>query len=395
MITFSLLVVAFVFAAVPALLFRVNLRAYRPPPAARATAEVEPKPAISVLIPARNEERNIDASVQAALSSRGVELEVLVLDDQSEDATADVVLAIAERNPRVRLLQGEPLPAGWCGKQFACSQLAQAARYPILVFLDADVRLAPEGLARTAVFLEQAQADLMSGIPCQEAGTLLEKLLIPLTHFILLSFLPLDRMRNSRHPAYAAGCGQFLMVRRAAYEFAGGHAALRASLHDGITLPRAFRAAGFRADLSDLTEIATCRMYQTAGDVWRGLAKNASEGLASPCIIIPATAVLLGGQVLPLALVCALACRHPWAAFIAALIAAISYYPRLAAAWRFRQSWLGAILHPLGVLIFLAVQWNAFIRAARHRPANWKGREYQAKDARLSTASRNASGWKA
>ena len=112
-------------------------------------------------------------------------------------------------------------------------------------------------------------------------------------------------MRRSRHPAYAAGCGQLFLARRSAYEAAGGHAAIQASLHDGITLPRAFRAAGFRTDLCDLTEIATCRMYQTAGDVWRGLAKNATEGWHRPRMILPATAILLGGQVLPLVLLAA------------------------------------------------------------------------------------------
>ena len=262
-------------------------------------------PAISVLIPARNEEHAIGAALEAVLASRGVELEVVVLDDHSDDATADVVSAIAERDSRVRLLRGQPLPAGWCGKQYACSLLAQAARHPLLVFLDADVRLAPDGLARMAAFLEESQADLASGIPLQETGTLVEKLVIPLNHFVLLGFLPLARMRRSRHPAYAAGCGQLILARRSAYDAAGGHAAIRASLHDGITLPRAFRAAGFRTDLCDMTEIATCRMYRTAGDVWRGLAKNATEGLASPGMIVPATAVLLGGQVLPLGLLAA------------------------------------------------------------------------------------------
>ena len=202
-------------------------------------------------------------------------------------------------------MRGQPLPAGWCGKQFACSLLARAARHPLLVFLDADVRLAPDGLARMAAFLEESKADLVSGIPLQETGTLVEKLVIPLNHFVLLGFLPLARMRRNRHPAYAAGCGQFFLARSNAYEAAGGHAAIRASLHDGITLPRAFRAAGFRTDLCDLTEIATCRMYRTAGDVWRGLAKNATEGLASPGLILPATAILLGGQVLPFVLLAA------------------------------------------------------------------------------------------
>ena len=96
-------------------------------------------------------------------------------------------------------------------------------------------------------------------------------------------------MRRSRHPAYGAGCGQLFLARREAYETAGGHAAIRATLHDGVKLPRAFRAAGLRTDLFDATDVASCRMYRNAGEVWRGLAKNATEGLAAPGKIVPAT----------------------------------------------------------------------------------------------------------
>jgi hypothetical protein len=373
----GLTAVAVVFAAIPALLFRANLRVYRPPPAPSSPGDDGTLPALSVLIPARNEELAIGAALEAVLASRGVELEVIVLDDHSEDATANVVSAIAARDIRVHLVRGQPLPGGWCGKQYACSLLAQVARYPLLVFLDADVRLSPDGLARMAAFLDQSKADLASGIPFQETGTLVEKLVIPLNHFVLLGFLPFARMRRRRHPAYAAGCGQLFLARRFAYEAAGGHGAIRASLHDGITLPRALRAAGFRTDLCDLTEIATCRMYRTAGDVWRGLAKNATEGLASPVMIVPATALLLGGQVLPLGLLAALAWLPPTLACLAVIAAIASYYPRCAAAWRFRQSWLGACLHPAGILIFLAIQWHALLIAVTHRPAHWKGRAYR------------------
>jgi hypothetical protein len=373
----GLAAVALVLAAIPALLFRANLREYRSPTTAlnpRRDADVR---SLSVLIPARNEESNIGAALQAVLASRGVEFEVVVLDDHSEDATAGVVSAIAERDPRVRFLQGQPLPPSWCGKQYACSILAGSARHSLLVFLDADVRLAPEGLARMTAYLEESQADLVSGVPLQETGTLVEKLVIPLIHFVLLGFLPLGRMRRSRHPAYAAGCGQFFLARRSAYEETGGHAAIQTSLHDGITLPRAFRAAGFRTEICDMTEIATCRMYRTAGDVWHGLSKNATTGLASPGMILPATALLLGGQVLPCLLLATLAWLPPLATGLAFIATLASFYPRFAAAKRFRQSWLGAVLHPVGIMILLAIQWHALIRIARRRPASWKGREYQ------------------
>jgi hypothetical protein len=374
----ALALTAAVLAAIPAVLVWVNLRLYRAPPLLKQD-EGTPRPAVSVLIPARNEESSIRDAVEAALASLGVEVEVIVLDDHSDDATGKVVAELAARDPRVHLLAAPPLPPGWCGKQHACALLARAARFPLLLFVDADVRLAPDGGARMAAFLDGSGADLVSGVPRQETGTFVEKLVIPLIHFVLLGFLPLWRMRASRHPAYAAGCGQLFLARREAYERMGGHAIIRTSLHDGIKLPRAFRAAGLRTDLCDATDVATCRMYRGAGELWRGLAKNATEGLASPATIGPATLLLLGGQVLPLVLL-PVAWTAPDAKVLAAMGVVLLFSARLAGMRRFRQSLLGAALHPLGVLVLVAIQWYGLLRALLGRPAGWKGRLYGAAD---------------
>jgi glycosyltransferase involved in cell wall biosynthesis len=373
-VIFGLAVTGLVLAAIPAILFCINLRIYRPPLLSPLTAGF---PHISVLIPARNEEKAIVAAVEAALASRGVEVEVVILNDGSDDATGELVAKIAVHDPRVRLLPGPPLPRGWCGKQHACSVLAAAARYPLFVFVDADVRLAPDGLARLAAFQTKCSADLVSGIPRQETGTWLEHLVIPLIHFILLGFLPMSRMRRSRSLRYAAGCGQLFLTTRAAYEKMGTHEVIRTSLHDGITLPRAYRHAGLMTDLCDATELATCRMYHGARQLWFGLAKNAREGLANPWLIVPATLLLVGGQVMPLALWLAWPWFTPWTTGVNALATLLLFSPRLAGMRRFRQSWLGAVLHPLGVVVLIAIQWYGFFRATVGKPAVWKGRAYR------------------
>ncbi|MEA2692834.1 MAG: hypothetical protein QOJ16_2221 [Acidobacteriota bacterium] len=360
-------------ALLPALLFRRNLGLYRPLP-----APAPYRPRVSVLIPARDEERTIARAVEAALASAGVELEVVVLDDRSADRTAEIVAGIARNDPRVRLEMAPTLPPGWCGKQHACAVLAGLARFPLLAFVDADVRLAPFTLSRAAAFLDASGAGLVSGFPRQETGSFLEQLLLPLMHFFLLGFLPIGRMRGSVHPAYSAGCGQLFVARRQAYERAGGHAAIRASLHDGIHLPRAFRQAGLATDLFDATDAADCRMYYNAAQVWQGLAKNATAGLAAARKIVPVSALLLAGQVLPpvLLLWALFAGMGPAVALPALLGSLAAGYPRLATARRFRQPLSGALLHPLGILVFLALQWYALARKLAGRPAGWKGRVY-------------------
>ena len=233
--------VALVLAAIPCGLFLANLPAYRRL-AKRNLKSIRP---VSVLVPARNEGRNIRATLAAALANRGIEFEVVVLDDHSTDDTANIVSGLAARDPRLRLETAPSLPAGWCGKQHACHVLAQRARHPLLVFIDADVRLASDALVRMADFMGESDAALASGVPRQELGTFSERLLIPLIHFILLGFLPMRAMRRTTAPAFSAGCGQLFIARREAYQISGGHAQLRDSLHDGIKLPRVFRRAGY------------------------------------------------------------------------------------------------------------------------------------------------------
>ena len=361
----ALAIVACILAGIPALLFLRNLTLYTRLP------QTGGERACSVLIPARNEEANISAALHSILHSGGVDLEVIVLDDGSTDRTAEIVREIARTDARVRLETALPLPAGWCGKNFACHQLAALASHPLLVFMDADVRMSrADSLARLATFVEQSGAALVSGVPREETGSLIEKLVIPLIHFVLLGFLPLSRMRASTDPRFAAACGQILAIRRDAYGHTGGYSAVADRIHDAVALTRHLRAQGFATDLFDATDTFHCRMYRRAAEVWHGFAKNAHEGLATPRLIVPATLLLLGGQVLPLVLLAT--APSPLALF--ATFAAI--LPRLIGVARFRQSLLGALLHPLGICTLVAIQWFAFIRSQRHQPAVWKGRSY-------------------
>ena len=365
-----------VLAAIPALLTLANLRLFQPPPRPPAAA---PVPQVSVLVPARNEEGAIGRLMADVLASRDVEIDLVVLDDSSDDATADIVTTAMERDPRVRLVRGLPLPAGWCGKQHACWQLANAARHDTWVFLDVDVSPAPACIARAVAFLDQSGAALVSGFPRQVTGSLLEWLLLPLIHFVLLGYLPIARSRQINSPSLAAGCGQMFVTRRSDYERAGGHAAIAASLHDGVKLPRAYRRAGLVTDLFDATAIASCRMYATSRDVWRGLSKNATEGVGSPMTILPFTVLLVGGQVWPVVLA-ALGLATGFAGWptggpaVALAAAFLAYLPRMLDAIRFRQSLSSAVFHPVGITVFVAIQWIALFRKSLGLKTTWRGR---------------------
>lgn len=368
----GLSVAGLVLALVAAVMVAVNLRCYRTPPLPGNGTT----PLVSILIPARDEEGNIARVVDSALASQGVELEVVVMDDHSTDRTVEIVRAISARDPRVRVETAPSLPEGWAGKQHACHALAKTARGAILLFVDADVELDPDGVARAVGFLEDSDSDLVSGFPRQITDTWMERLVIPLIHFILLGYLPLPAMRRSRDESFAAGCGQLFLARRHAYESSGGHASIRATFHDGLQLPRSFRRAGLETDLFDATRVATCRMYHNAGEVIRGLAKNAHEGMAGKLAIWVWTAILLVSYVVPPALVVAgwvTGTRDTWWS-IAVAATVVGIATRLVLALRFRQSILGALLHPLGVAILVLIQWYAWFLRRAGRGVEWKDR---------------------
>ena len=389
----TLALIALVLAAIPAGLFAVNLLVYRTLSRSRRGSESVPgcpppdvaAGGVSVLIPARDEEPNIRATLEAVLANRDRNFEVIVLDDHSTDRTASIVNEIAARDSRVRLQDAPDLPVGWCGKQHACHVLAKSSRNPLLVFIDADVRLAADAIERVQEFMSRdwgggglaaISPDLASGVPSQELGTFSERLLLPLIHFILLGFLPMHAMRRTRWPSMSAGCGQLFIVRRDAYEKSGGHAMLRDSLHDGIKLPRAFRKAGLATDLFDATDLATCRMYHTNAETWRGLGKNATEGLAAPGTIVPMTALLLGGQVLPFVLLGLAPLLSGTPLLLAGIATVLAWLPRWIGVRRFRQPLASALLHPVGVVALLAIQWHALVRQLAGKPSEWKGRSY-------------------
>lgn len=372
----ALALIVLALAAWPAVLFIRNLRVFN----LRTEAAARTGNDVSILIPARNEETNIRLAAEAALANS--DAEIIVLDDLSTDRTAEVVEELSKINSRLQLIRGAELPRGWCGKNWACAQLSEAATRPLLLFVDADVRLAPNAAARLAAWIRANGAQLASGVPRQELGTFSERLLIPLIHFVLLGFLPLDRMRRSRHPAYATGCGQLMLADAAAYETVGGHAAIRDRIHDGLALPRAFRKSGLRTDLFDATDVATCRMYRTNRATWRGLAKNTHEGIGAPGRIVPFTVILFGGQVVPFLLLAV----SSWLSFfqiscaVAAVVCALA--PRVIAANRFHQPFAAVFLHPIGVAALLAIQWWGLLRHMAQRPSTWKGRSYPASGAK-------------
>ena len=264
-----------------------NLRRLRVPPA-------DPPPVaepVAVLIPARDEAARIGPCLRSVLGQTGLrDLRVLVLDDGSTDGTAEVVRAIAGDDPRVTVLTGTPPPEGWWGKPWACQQLADAAEGPsaaahppsLLVFVDADVVLAPHAVASAVTLLRWAGLQLVSPYPRQHAGSLGERLVQPLLQWSWLTTLPLRAAERSPRESLAAANGQLLVLDAPAYRTAGGHAAVRAAMLEDVALLRAVKRAGGRGTVVDGTGLASCRMYDGWAELREGYAKSLWSAFGSP-----------------------------------------------------------------------------------------------------------------
>ena len=360
-------------AALPFVMTVTNLRLYRPQPA--PDEPLGDADAVDVCIPARNEADNIEACVQGVLASRQVRARALVYDDQSTDRTPEILARLAS-DARLLRVPTQPLPAGWNGKQWGCQRMGEASDAPWLLFTDADVRFGPAAVAAAVAFARRGGHDLVSTVPREICATVGEALVVPLIHFMLLGYLPMGLMRRDGRPSLGAGCGQFLLVRREAWLRAGGHAAFRGSMHDGIKLPRAVRASGGRTDLFDGTSQVACRMYRGFGQTWRGFTKNAYEGLGSIPTLVFFSVLHLVGHVAPACLLVAwLAGLEMRGATVASAggAVAVGMLTRALLAARFRQPWIGVALHPLAMLLVTVIQWRSLWLAKTGRRA-WRGR---------------------
>jgi chlorobactene glucosyltransferase len=342
---------------------------------------------VSVLIPARDEVANIERCVRAADAARGPITEIVVYDDDSTDGTGEVLAALAADVPRLRVIRGGGLPAGWVGKPYALDRLSAAARGEVLLNIDADVTLRADGLLRMLSLMGAPDqvpggldAALVTAVPHQRTGSLIERSMIPLLHLSYVAWLPMPLIHRTRDPRVLAANGQLLLVRRSALAAVGGWAGVRAALVDDMALCREMKRSGRRVVFADGDQMADCRMYTDGASLWRGFSKNFYEGIGghplglivvmvlhllifvAPYVVLP-IAALLGDTPLLVA---------------AAIGVAANVALRLIMAARYGHNMLSVVVHPLAVLAMMGVLFDSY-RCSRRGDIRWRGRSYAAR----------------
>jgi len=231
-------------------------------------------PKVSMLIPARNEERSIASCVLSILAQDYPSFEVLVLDDQSSDGTRAILESMAVSHPALRILHGEPPSGEQVGKNWACSQLAHQARGELLFFTDADTLNRPDTLKNVVIALIGEQADLLTGFPRQEVHTWGERLLVPFFSWAFLCFIPLALAYRLRLPFLSIAVGQMMLFRREAYLAIGGHESISSSVVDDMSLARQIKAKKLNWRVAYIADLVSCRMYHSSQEAIDGFTKN-------------------------------------------------------------------------------------------------------------------------
>jgi chlorobactene glucosyltransferase len=366
------------------------------PPMEVVVSPVLPAPAaprISVIVPARNEERNIRRCLDSLLSQTYPNFELIVLDDRSSDTTPQILQSYAAREKRLSVLNGVELPTGWAGKPHALFQAARAATGEWLCFVDADTFADPSALASVFAGAQTTQADLFTIMTGQEVQTFWERVVLPLV-FTGLSVGFSPRKVNDPKSKDAIANGQFILIKRTVYDAVGGHAALKSSIVEDRDLAMLVKRSGYRLIVADGQQVAQTRMYTSLPEMWEGWTKNIFLGLSGSAGLL-----LLGAFGALLSLVAALALPLwlmgglvGWAvapaslAWLAALEAALLWVYLIF--WRVRvlrdmhiPAWY-ALTIPLGAAIFAAMMFASTWKVLSGRGVTWKGRRYNQSDRR-------------
>lgn len=348
------------------------------------SADNQQLPFISVIIPARNEQRNISHCITSVLAQNYPNFEIICVDDRSSDGTADILAELAGSNHRLQVIHGVELPAGWAGKPHALVQGAARAHGEWLCFMDADTFASSELLRSSYHMALQLQADMFSILTAQVLGSFWERAVLPLV-FLGLSFgFPANRVNDPSKPD-AISNGQFILIRRQTYDAIGGHTAVKDRIDEDRALALLAKQAGVRLVLADGRQLASTRMYTSLGEMWEGWTKNIYLGLLDKLWLLSFGA-LLGLAVsflLPVWLIGGLSWLISGAGSAALIVAgeavvmwAFLLVKRLQACRGFGIPDGYAFTFPLGAFIFTAMMLASAVNVISGRGVTWKGRRY-------------------
>ena len=254
-------------------------------------------PLVSILVPARNEEGHMQDCITSLLKQNYSAFEILIYDDQSTDSTWDIIQQLQRADERVRGIRGNAVPSGWHGKNHALHRLAESSTGEILLFTDADTIHTPDSIALAVTNLTRHDVDFLSGYPEQLLPNVSTATVIASIFFTQVFLTPFWLQRRSSLPLFGFMIGQYVCIRRSAYEAVGGYAAIPNAITDDIHMARLLVRHGFRQVFIDLRGVVSCRMYHNATSAILGITRNIIDffdgHIMLPLLLIPIVILLL------------------------------------------------------------------------------------------------------
>ncbi|MBL8195818.1 MAG: glycosyltransferase [Blastocatellia bacterium] len=330
---------------------------------------------VSVLIPARNEANNITDCLISLQNQTYSNLEILVLDDESTDDTSKQVAKLAETDKRIKLITGQKLPKGWVGKSWACHQLSDVANGDWLLFTDADTRYTPTAISASVVFATKEKADLLSLLPKQLAPTTSTQIMMPLLYFIFYTLFPGFFLSRTKTESISAAIGQFLLFNRSAYQAINGHKSVASSIVEDLDLAKAVKKANKKLVVADGTLLLSCQMYQTLSELWKGFTKNFFASFSYS--IIKLIGFIIFNLIIYIWPFIALLIATKTVLFITIFQILLVYLLRIILLKRHSYRIYSVLLHPVAIIVMLAISCNSIYSIISGRGVVWKDRNYQ------------------
>ena len=336
------------------------------------------RPRVSVLIPARNEERNLQACLDSVRALDWPDLEILLIDDRSTDGTPRIAADAASADPRVRVLGGSDLPPGWMGKSWALHQAQAQATGEWLLFLDADVTVDPRALKQTWDWAVANGARMVSGYGFLVLATFWEKVIMPVIGGMIVGANPLDEVNDPDHERVVCN-GQFILISREAYGAIGGHEAVKGEIIDDMALARTAKEKRIAYRMLFCRELFRTRMYTSFREIWAGWRKNLFAALGYRWqVAIGVVIFVMWTALLPVVAMFALILHRGPSFVLAAVATSLMLGYRIYASRIFDQPWGLFWTHPLGALITAGIFLESAFRGLTRGTVEWKGRAYGA-----------------
>lgn len=310
-----------------------------------STKKISSNKLVSILIPARNEEKNIVNCIKNILGQDHINKEIIILDDCSTDKTFQLASEFTKEN--IKVVKGELLPSGWLGKNWACHQLAKKATGDYYLFIDADVKLKPETISEAIYAFEKSSVQLLSIFPTQILKSFGEFLVVPLMNWLLLNFLPLKFVLTSTNISFIAANGQFMLWKRESYFESGGHEKVKAKVVEDMELARIVKQSGLKIKTMLGGNLVYCKMYNSFSEAYNGFSKNFFPGFSvNPFLFAVFILLLFSIFFVPIIII-----NHTVVSLIPVVLVVVS---RFFVAIKSKQNWLLSILvHPIQMVLML------------------------------------------